>query len=63
MMLRERIATMLDVVLENIAVWMGLGMMSFIAWALSRHIGWEDAVGSVFAGLLVLRAIRKRGNA
>jgi uncharacterized membrane protein YedE/YeeE len=62
MMLRDRIAGALESALDAIAVWLGLAMTLFIGWALSRHMSWEDAAASCCFFLLVLRAVRKRGD-
>lgn len=60
-MLRERIANAIDAAFDAAVVWLGLAMMAFIGYALSRHIDVADAVAVVFGALLLLRAIRKRG--
>ncbi|MBX3205100.1 MAG: hypothetical protein KF764_08520 [Labilithrix sp.] len=44
-------------------VLIGLAMVIFVGWAVSRHVDWQDAVASVFVLMLLLRALRRRGAA
>jgi hypothetical protein len=60
--MRDRMIALFESALESIAVWFGLAMTVVIGHALSHHVDIEDAVAIVFAGLLVLRAVRRRGD-
>jgi len=60
--LYDRIAALIEEILEAIVVCLGLGMALFCGYALSLHMTWQDAAAIVCAGLLLLRAVRRRGN-
>jgi general stress protein YciG len=62
MMLRDRMAAAIEVSLDGFAVWLGVGMTGFIGYALAQHVSVADAIAITFAGMLVLRAVRRRGD-
>jgi len=62
-MLRNRMGARVEAAREGLPVWLGLCMSTLIVYALSRHVSVEDALASMCAFLLLLRAIRKRGDA
>ena len=47
---------------ESIALWLKVGMLGFVGYALSRHLGWQDAVATTFVLVLTLRALGTRGR-